>query len=222
MAYIVDYADFHTHRLYNVNIHGNEIKVTVTAVASVVRKWISTTLFLFRRRTYLQSNHLVAGLGVQWTPNGRYSPPDTLQLCVGHRCLIFQLAHANYIPRNLRNFLQNPNHTFVGFWNHSDRRKLEELSVHQLRMYREPLDLRHCVQVVDEDGDEEGLARASVPEIVEKCLGYDVEDELRGEIGRSDWNDEDLRHEQVVYASVDAYCAFLIGKNIKAWKYYTC
>jgi len=67
MAYIVDYDEFYTHRHYTVNIHENEIKVTVTAVASVIRRWISTTLFLFRRR-YLQPNCLVAGLDIQWTP----------------------------------------------------------------------------------------------------------------------------------------------------------
>lgn len=215
MAIIVDYDHFRNHNVYKFNLHGNVIKVTVTAVASVVKKWISTTLFLFRRR-YLQPNRLVVGLGVQWTPNGRDPPPDTLHLCIGRRCLIFQLAHANYIPRSLRNFLQNPNHTFVGFWNHSDRRKLEKSSKHRFDLFRDPLDLRLHAEVLDEDDDD--LARASVPEIVEKCLGYEVEDELRSEIGRSDWDDEDLSDKQVVYASVDAYCAFRIGKNIKAWR----
>lgn len=93
-----------------------------------------------------------------------------------------------------------------------------EESEHQFDLYRDPLDLRHYAEALDEV-DDEGLARASVPEIVEKCLGFDVKDELSGEIGRSDWNDEDLSREQVVYASVDAYCAFLIGKNIKAWRF---
>lgn len=92
------------------------------------------------------------------------------------------------------------------------------MSKHGFDLYRDPLDLRHYAEALDEDDDED-LARSSVPLIVEKCLGYDVEDELSGEIGRSNWNDEDLSHKQVVYASVDAYCAFLIGKNIKAWRF---
>jgi ribonuclease D len=58
-----------------------------------------------------------------------------------------------------------------------------------------------------------------VDEIVEKCLGFEVEQS--GEIGSSDWDDKVLSDEQVVYASVDAYCAFRIGKNVKAWKYST-
>jgi hypothetical protein len=215
MPSIVDRDRFSKHRDYTVNLHGNEIKVTVTAVASVVRKWLNAALF-FRRR-YIHQNRLIVGLGVQWTPGGRDPPADTLQLCIGRRCLIFQLAHANYIPTNLRNFLLNPNNTFVGFWNHSDRRKLES-SVDEIKMYRDPLDLRLYAAAEDED-DDENLARASVDEIVEKCLGYEVEQS--GEIARSDWDDKILSDEQVVYASVDAYCAFQIGKNVKAWKYST-
>ncbi|MCI84845.1 hypothetical protein A2U01_0106123 [Trifolium medium] len=42
-------------------------------------------------------------------------------------------------------------------------------------MYRDPLDLRLYAEPEDEDDDEdEDLARASVDEIVEKCLGYEV------------------------------------------------
>ncbi|PNX57857.1 werner syndrome ATP-dependent helicase, partial [Trifolium pratense] len=65
--------------------------------------------------------------------------------------------------------------------------------------------------------EDENLARASVDEIVEKCLGYEIEQS--GEIARSYWDNKVLSNEQVVYASVDAYCAFRIGKNVRAWKY---
>jgi hypothetical protein len=220
MAIINDMETFYTnnnrftHDVYTVNLHGNKIKVTVTAAASVVRKWIYTTLFFNRRD--IHQNRFVVGLGVQWTPDGRDPPADTLQLCIGNRCLIFQLAHANYIPRSLRRFLENPYYTFVGFWNHSDRLKLKS-SDQRLEMYKDPVDLRHYAQAeYDEDDDEDGdLARASVEEIVEKCLGYEIEQS--GEIAISDWDDKVLSDKQVVYASIDAYCAFRIGKNVKAW-----
>ncbi|GAU27015.1 hypothetical protein TSUD_313770 [Trifolium subterraneum] len=67
-----------------------------------------------------------------------------------------------------------------------------------------------------EDLCDEDLAGASVDEIVEKCVGYEVEQ--RREMSMSDWSDEDLSEEQVSYACVDAYCAFLMGKNIRAWE----
>ncbi|XP_061350307.1 uncharacterized protein LOC133295483 [Gastrolobium bilobum] len=202
MAITVEHTRYDNRIIYTVDFHGNEINVTVTAKASVVRKWLSTTLF-FRRRDLFE-NRFVVGLGVQWTPGGRElpdPPADTLQLCVGSRCLIFRLR----VPLILRKFLLNPNHTFVGFWNSLDRNKLES-SEHRLRMYEDPIDLRRHVG--------EDLRQASVRDIVEDVLGYEVE---RGtEISRSNWGKVILSHKQVRYATVDAYCAFLIGKLIRA------
>ncbi|TKY72478.1 DNA repair endonuclease [Spatholobus suberectus] len=66
------------------------------------------------------------------------------------------------------------------------------------------------------DDNGESLARASVDEIVGKCLGFRVEQ--RREISVSEWYDDYLSDDQVAYATVDAYCAFLIGRNIRAWQ----
>ncbi|KAJ7955260.1 Werner syndrome-like exonuclease-like protein [Quillaja saponaria] len=136
---------------------------------------------------------------------------DTLQLSVGNRCLIYQLAHTDYVPKKLRQFLMNSNHTFVGFWNSSDARKLMH-SDHELEMWRDPLDLRYYVET--DDGD--SLVRASTEEIVEECLGFEGV-RLEREISMSDWDDEYLSDDQVLQACLDAHCAFLIGKNCNAW-----
>ncbi|GAU23103.1 hypothetical protein TSUD_305500 [Trifolium subterraneum] len=98
------------------------------------------------------------------------------------------------------------------FWNNSDRRKLES-SAHRLEMCRDPIDLRYHVVAEKDDGD------VSINEIVEKCLGYNIEREQRREIFRSEWDNEYLSRDQVVFACIDAYCAFRIGKNIKAWRF---
>ncbi|KAK7303661.1 hypothetical protein RJT34_14573 [Clitoria ternatea] len=209
MATVVDRDFRDKHIVYTVDLDGIEISVTVTSSPGVVRRWLSSTLYF--RRYYCHLHQLVVGLGVQWTPGRRCTAPDTLQLCVGRRCLIFQLRHADTVPKILRKVLNNRDHTFVGFWNHSDRIKLEG-SKHELVMCRNPLDLR--VYVETEDGEK--LAGARVVEIVEKCLGFQVEQ--RKDIGMSVWEDEHLSEEQVLYATVDAYCAFLIGKNIEAWE----
>nr|KYP62516.1 hypothetical protein KK1_017053 [Cajanus cajan] len=82
-------------------------------------------------------------------------------------------------------------------------------------MWRDPLDLRLWAETVDDD-DDESLARASVEVIIEKCLDYEVEQ--RSEISMSDWDRKYLSHDQVVYATVDAHCAFLIGRNSRLWK----
>jgi len=202
MAVIISRKNCFSHQFYSITLGENDFfNVTITANATVVKHWLATTLHNSRRYLYL--NCLVVGLGVHWTPGPNDPPVDTLQLCVGRRCLIFQLAHANRVPSNLRTFLNNPNHNFVGFWNHSDRRKLKQ-SRFQLEMCTDPLDLRLFF---------ENLAQASVEEIVQKCLGYQISQPR--EIGRSRWRDFLLSDDQITYAAVDAFCAFLIGRNFK-------
>lgn len=210
MASVIHHQERFNHDVYTVEIDGTDVTVTVTASAAVVRRWLNTTLYIHRPHVY--RDRLVVGLGVQWTPGRADLSADTLQLCVGRRCLIFQLANADIVPRRLRTFLLNPSYTFVGFWNHSDRNKLER-SEHELEMWSDPLDLRlHA-----ETEDNEDLAQASVEEIVDKCLGFEVEQ--RGDISVSDW-DRNLTDDQVSYATVDAYCAFLIGRNSRVWELY--
>ncbi|XP_047173632.1 exonuclease 3'-5' domain-containing protein 2-like [Vigna umbellata] len=208
MARVISHTHVSGHDFYTIDVDGDPVKVTVTSTASVVRRWITSIVNQHRRHVYLR--RLVVGLGVQWSPGGSDPPADTLQLCVGRRCLIFQLAHADRVPRNLRTFLNHRSHTFVGFWNHSDRRKLEN-SEHCLDMCRDPLDLRYFAETENDDY----LVQDSVEEIVEKCLGYIVEQ--RREISMSNWYRKHLSNEQIAYATVDAYCAFLVGRNSRVW-----
>ncbi|ESW19376.1 hypothetical protein PHAVU_006G119500 [Phaseolus vulgaris] len=196
------------HDAYTVNIDGDQVSVTVTANAGVVRRWLCTTLHLRRHKVFLK--RLVVGLGVQWTPGGSDPPADILQLCVGRRCLIFQLARAKSVPRKLHTFLNHSSNIFVGFWNHSDRRKLKH-SVHSLDMWHDPLDLRYFAETEDDDD----LSQDSVEKIIEKCLGYEVEQ--RNEISMSTWYKKHLSDDQVAYATVDAHCAFLVGRNSRVW-----
>ncbi|XP_019093215.1 PREDICTED: AP-3 complex subunit delta-like [Camelina sativa] len=85
---------------YFVDFFGEEFTVAVTSDSSVIGHDV-----LFHNR--FSSHPLVVGVGVQWTPPGYYSdfdsslcgyydpPADTLQLCVGNRCIIIQLSHCN-------------------------------------------------------------------------------------------------------------------------------
>ncbi|XP_010446239.1 PREDICTED: uncharacterized protein LOC104729038 [Camelina sativa] len=85
---------------YFVDFFGEEFTVAVTSDPSVISHDV-----LFHNR--FSSHPLVVGVGVQWTPPGYYSdfysssggyydpPADTLQLCVGNRCIIIQLSHCN-------------------------------------------------------------------------------------------------------------------------------
>ncbi|KAJ9154625.1 hypothetical protein P3X46_027944 [Hevea brasiliensis] len=163
----------YNHSSYVVDFFGTPIDVNVTSSASVVRKWLRTTLFL--RRCYI--GRLVVGVAVQWSPWN-----------VGTRCLIFQLSVATTVPSILRRFLLYPDNTFVGVWNSLDRKKLW-MSEHELRIDR-LLDLRRYVST--DYG--ESLARASLERIVEECLGYEGV-RLEKHISMNDWGDEDFSYE---------------------------
>jgi hypothetical protein len=189
------------------------IFVTVTATASVVTQWLST--MLHRHRQNLSAHNHVVGLGVQWSNpdnNPNLSTADTLQLCIDNECLIFQLTHADQLPENLRKFLRHPHNTFVGFLNNGDRWRLSR-SVYCLELYRWYLmDLRYkAKKICNED-----LSLATLDEIALKCLGFEVEQSR--EIGMSNWG-ENLDSDQIAYASIDAYCSYLMGVSIQSWKY---
>ncbi|PWZ31657.1 Werner Syndrome-like exonuclease [Zea mays] len=64
---------------------------------------------------------------VEWRPSfsRAYNKKAILQLCVGCRCLIFQLLHADYVPNTLDEFLSDPDYTFVGVGMAADVEQLE-------------------------------------------------------------------------------------------------
>lgn len=81
-------------------------------------------------------------------------------------------------------------------------------------MCRDPYDLRFYAAMEYDDPE---LKTASVPWIVKKCLGFDVQH--RPDVSMSDWNREYLTADQLLYACTDAYCAFLIGKDLEVWEF---
>ncbi|KAM7256278.1 hypothetical protein ACFE04_012019 [Oxalis oulophora] len=101
-----------TSSVHRVNFLTYSIETTVTADASVVNSWIIQT------ENFHESNlaNLVVGLDVEtrqsFTPHR--NPIATIQICVGYKCLIFQVFHAGGIPNCLVDFLYLRSYTFVG------------------------------------------------------------------------------------------------------------
>ncbi|CAN6991822.1 unnamed protein product, partial [Brassica rapa subsp. trilocularis] len=215
-------ATYNTHQEHTVDFFGNEFTVTVTRSSSVITRWINNVQYYNR----YSSHPLVIGVGVQWTPiylcdNCYYADPyynadpeaDTLQLCVGTRCLVIQLSHCDDVPDELRSFLTDPRTFYVGFWNGQDAGKLAR-SRHGLEI-EELLDLSNYVQ----DSVGFGMSRCSFEEMVEECMGYRGVRLDRG-ISMSDWSAYELDHEQILQASVDAYVCFKLGVLVRLWEYY--
>ncbi|KFK38599.1 hypothetical protein AALP_AA3G134600 [Arabis alpina] len=218
-------ASYSTHQEYTVDFFGENLIVTVTSNSSVINRWI--------RDVHFYNHPLVVGVGVQWTPafyyyddsppesnyysdsptesDYHFSPPvDTLQLCVGNRCIIIQLSHCDSVPDILHGFVEDQETTFVGVWNSQDARKLEE-SKHQLWI-SDLLDLRKFV--VDSQG--RSLRGCSFEEIVEVCLGRRGVS-LDPEISMSDWR-FNLSHDQILQASIDAFVCCKLGVRNRLWE----
>ncbi|CAF2079549.1 hypothetical protein HID58_044316 [Brassica napus] len=200
-------ATYNTHQEHTVDFFGNEFTVTVTRSTSVITRWINNVQYY---NHYSSSHPLVVGVGVQWTPADPEA--DTLQLCVGTRCLVIQLSHCDDVPDELRSFLTDPRTVYVGFWNGQDAGKLAR-SRHGLEI-GELLDLRNYVQ----DSGGFGMSRCSFEEMVEECMGYQGVRLDRG-ISMSDWSAYELDHEQILQASVDAYVCFELGVWVRLWEY---
>ncbi|XP_043725954.1 Werner syndrome ATP-dependent helicase homolog [Telopea speciosissima] len=193
-------GETHLRQTFTVTIFGIRVLTTVTRKPSVVRKWVYKIRYDHRYRR----DRLVVGLGVQWRPPIP-NPVSTLQLCVGRQCLIFQIIHANSIPRALKRFLSDDSTTFVGVRNQNDSRLL-------IRNYN------LFVNRILELGSIANLRGASMEMLASGILGFhDIKKDQR--IGMSEWDYWWLSEAQIQYACVDAYLSFEIGKNLNAWKY---
>ncbi|CAA7016227.1 unnamed protein product [Microthlaspi erraticum] len=149
------------------------------------------------------------------SPRGEYVDPeaDTVQLCVGQRCLIIQLSHCNRVPDELRGFLSDPETIFVGVRNFQDAGKLAR-SRHQLEIGK-LWDIRNFVQ----DSQGGNMRRCSFEAIVQECMGYHYQGvRLDPEISTSDWSVYNLCDEQILQASLDAYVCAELGVWIRLWE----
>ncbi|KAK4257881.1 hypothetical protein QN277_007412 [Acacia crassicarpa] len=175
-------------RCFTVTSENTFILVTVTGNDAAVDRWITAT-HISREQPYgIQP----VGLGVQWNPGGRDPPADTLQLCVGWRCLVFQLSNSLTVPQSLREFLLDPENVFVGLWNDRDRWKLQ-ISRHNLRMLWDPVDMMNYV-----------------PGYLWNTPGVPISRDIL----MSDWsNYADLTPNQVLQVTLDAHFAVFIWRN---------
>ncbi|KAJ8623441.1 hypothetical protein MRB53_031970 [Persea americana] len=176
------------------------IFTTITSTASVVDEWISEI-----RRIYGQIT--IVGLDTEWClpkEKGKCGPVAIIQLCVGTRCLIFQLILADVIPESLKGFLADPTLKFVGVAVAGDAQKLwDEYGL--IVGSTEDLAAVAALKLGEEKLKEAGLKRlASI------VLGVEMEKPKR--VILSTWNARVLNLKQIHYASVDAFVSFEIGK----------
>ncbi|KAM6585489.1 hypothetical protein CsatB_012491 [Cannabis sativa] len=195
--------DSQTHDLYDVQVGPITVRTLVTISASMVDSWIED----IKRINNQSLGHLIVGLDVEWRPSfNRYieNPVAIIQLCVGPRCLIFQLLHADSVPSSLAEFLGNADYSFVGVGVGAD---VEKLLVDYQLSVRKPVELGNLA--ANKYGDR-SLKNAGLKRLASFVLGMQIEKPKR--ITMSRWDNPYLNSSQVQYACVDAYLSFEIGK----------
>ncbi|CAL9220538.1 unnamed protein product [Arabidopsis halleri] len=203
-------GSFRSHQKHLIDFFGDDLIVTVTPTATVIRRWIRSVCSYNRNHSV---HPLVVGIGVQWTPDSSDPDPSpkTFQLCVGSRYLIIQLGDCYCLPNVLRTFLADPNTTFVGVWNGQDQRKLATCR-HQLEIGK-LLDIR--LYVIDSRGI--AMRFCSFEQIVKERLGREGV-RLDPAICMSDWGVYMLSHDQVLQASIESCVCFMLAVEERLWE----
>ncbi|KAJ9183887.1 hypothetical protein P3X46_007686 [Hevea brasiliensis] len=156
---------------YNIQYHGDHIFATFTPSAAIVDEWIANILRI---------------------NSTNFCRVAIIQLCVGKRCLIFQLYHADYIPPSLIQFLSNKKFTFVGTGVRDDAYKVfqdyELLVAHTKDVDHRRMDLK-----------------ALVDDLLEKVIPKPRE------ITMSEWNAKQLTIQQIQMLVLMPLCPFILG-----------
>lgn len=192
--------------LVDVKFSDTLIQTTVTSSSAVVHRWITRIKEIHHWRL----SNLVVGLDVEWLPfyppNDR-NPIAIMQICVGRRCLIFQLIHADSIPESLANFLANPSFTFVGVGVEDDANKL-------LEDYN--LLVEHTMDLADAAAAKfefDPYKYKGLKKLAKELIGKEMPKPIH--VTLSAWDAKELSLEQIEYACIDAYASFELGLSLR-------
>ncbi|KAF7012722.1 hypothetical protein CFC21_026881 [Triticum aestivum] len=193
----------------DVAFEDDVISTTVTSSGDAVVAWLRRI-----RHAYRWVYHkLIVGLDVEWRPSfcRVHNRVALLQLCVGRRCLIFPLLHADYVPRALESFLADRDFRFVGVGVQDDANRLS--NDHGL-VVNNTVDLRGLAA----DGmGRPWLRQAGLKDIMGAVMGANLKKPQRVRTGA--WDAHRFSHEQIKYACIDAFVSFEVGRKLLTGDY---
>ncbi|XP_026408992.1 Werner Syndrome-like exonuclease [Papaver somniferum] len=191
-----------TRHIFKVKYYNDKIHTTVTHTESAVEKWIDDVYKSFVDRL----GNLVVGLDIEQVQNNKV---DVLQLCVGHKCLIFQFfgCDKDQVPASLVHFLNDHDIKFVGAG--IDRVAEKLLVDYGMSISSKSEDLG---RLADNKLGTRGLYHAKLNSLVNIVLGEHLHHEPKyTRITFSRWDRDYLKNEQVEHACLDAYASFKLG-----------
>ncbi|KAL2895774.1 Werner syndrome ATP-dependent helicase [Bienertia sinuspersici] len=209
VAFIKHAISLNDREIFQVKLRNHFINTTLTSSHICVASWIRHTEHIH----HFHIRRLIVGLDIEWRPN--FSKSDTnrnpvavLQLCVGHRCLVFHIHYADVIPEELRGFLGNERYTFVGVGVGSDAMMLyEDFGL----LVRNTVELPSLASVRLNDPQ---LKYKGLLALGKEVLGLKFNKSKK--ITLSNWSQPYLTPQQVCYATIDAFISFEIGKCLRA------
>ncbi|CAM0956183.1 unnamed protein product [Alopecurus aequalis] len=211
----------------DVVMDGTVIRTTVTFSADDVVTFLQEVQERFRKEVHEYKNlkegqdqeqqgweeerHcLIVGLDTECLQNEDGKPRyqiAVLQLCIGDRCLVYQIHRAKYIvPAELEDFLANPDFCFVVVGVGEDVKRLQDDC--KLKVAH-TMDLPQVAAVV--------LGRPDLQQAGLQKLALEVMDTLIAkpkQVTMSSWAEPDLSSEQISYACIDAFVSFDVGRRL--------
>ncbi|CAO2178355.1 unnamed protein product [Urochloa humidicola] len=190
---------------YLVAFDEDYIRTTPTCSGDTVGTWLNEIYRVHRRRLH----RLVVGLDVEWRPSyGYYDGPPValLQICVGRRCLVFQLLHADYIPDSLFDFLADERFTVVGVGIDDDAAKL------RAGYGLEVACTEDLSGLAADELENPALRSSGLQGLVWEVMGVQMRKPHHVRV--SAWDSPVLSYSQLMYATVDAFASFEVGRRL--------
>ncbi|KAL6614801.1 hypothetical protein ACP70R_037071 [Stipagrostis hirtigluma subsp. patula] len=199
-------------RTYDTDVvmgDGTVVKTTVASDGGAVERFLDEV-----RGDSGHHQALMVGIDTEWRlvdqPEGRRRAHRmaVLQLCVGRRCLVFQIVHADYVPDALHRFLASPDVRFFGVGVDGDVKRLSEDC---------GLEVANAVELTKlavEALSRPELKGAGLKTLTREVMGVCIDKPKQ--VTMSKWDAEPLSSEQVQYACIDAFVSYEVGRLLLA------
>jgi len=191
----------HYSNVYTVKCLDEIIYTTVTSDWDEVDSWVDRV----RKRMPCRLRNFIVGFGIQWQPYTRSTansaPIATIQICVKKSCLIYQLLDDKHsIPTSLRNLLESDIKFAVARFNVDQLMLSSQLGIH----------IEDYIEVSRHPSNGNQYSMEDMARMFLDFDGYPGEMKPT-DIGRSNWEEEELSMAQVMYAAVDAFVSLRLG-----------
>jgi hypothetical protein len=184
----------------------SEVQVTITSASMTVERFL-------RDVRGEEPKPLIVGLDTEWFENDR-KKIALIQICVDKKCLLFKVNIAGDIPDNLKSFLADEDHVFVGVAIANDLDRLRES--HQIELSNK-VELQAMAPFIISDRQWNNVP--SLATLAQELLGVAIGGKGT-DVRYKHWDNKQLTENQIKYACTDAAVPYMVGDMIQ--KEYGC